>query len=128
MKKSDQARRDAIRTRRWCLAHAAQALESFRAHETEIAALEAKLSILRYASIASAKNCIASATRAAKARRKADGATQLSGTSPIIDALESCALAALPPGRVNWQRERALVSSITRASLSTENVRRGKVK
>jgi hypothetical protein len=127
---TEAKRRDAVRERRYSLDLALRSATRAAALTTEISSLETRLESLRSAARAASKNAVAYAIRAVKARRRAErlGTLDFAGTSPLVDALESAALLALPtpPRRSHWTRERRDVLRVMGAGVEAERKRRGK--
>jgi hypothetical protein len=123
--KTEAARKDAVRNRRHYLAQAERSLEFYERRDEEIKIAEEHLALLRAARIVAASGVLRFASKAGRARRRAQklGTYLAPSANAIVDALERSQLAVAKDG--HWKRERDEFRDCVRASLDAELRTRG---
>jgi hypothetical protein len=122
---SDAARKEAVRNRRHYLAQAERSLEFYERRDEEIKQVEERLALLRAARVVAAGGVLRFASKAGRARRRAQklGAYLVPSDNAVIDALERSQLAVAKDR--HWRTERDEFHAVVRVSLDAELERRG---
>jgi hypothetical protein len=123
--KTEAARKDAVRNRRHYLAQAERSLEFYERRDAEIKIAEEHLARLQAARIVAASGVLRFASKAGRARRRAEklGAYLVPSDNAVVDALERSQLAVAKDG--HWKRERDEMRQVVRSSVDAELRTRG---